>query len=247
MLSLLRYMARSMDKKIDWDRLDPDVRWDEYMRSSPFQTPIPRIPIIAEYFRLVNAIFGAYLAINVSLNEAVQTLEREQEKSLRTDKTTIEYLDKQFLLVSKVDSNKPSPYPDAENVLHMCSQGGFKKKNASGGENQIMAANMCIVMLYTYWEDHYREKIAHAAGLRNKNAIKIDIMGDLSILRNSIIHHSGYVKADKKCKILTWFKPSDKISVDLGQFAEIRLQIEKGLSELSQELEMVIPLSNGAD
>ena len=31
-----------------------------------------------------------------------------------------------------------------------------------------MAANMCIVMIYTYWEDNYREKIAHAAGLENK-------------------------------------------------------------------------------
>jgi hypothetical protein len=90
-------------------------------------------------------------------------------------------------------------------------------------------------------------KVAHAAGLRNKNEIKIDIMGDLRILRNSIIHHNGYVITDEKCKILTWFKPSDKISVDLGQFAEIKLQIEKGLSELSQELEKVIPSSNGVD
>jgi hypothetical protein len=74
----------SMDK-IDLNRLDPDVRWDEYGRTSPFQTPTPKAATIAEYFRLVNAIFGAYLAINASLNEAVQMLEREQEKHLQTD------------------------------------------------------------------------------------------------------------------------------------------------------------------
>ena len=81
---------------------DPDVRWDEYMRTSPFQTPTPRIPAIAEYFLLVNAIFGAYLAITVSLNEAVQMLERKQEENVQNNKTTIEYLDKQFLLFNKI-------------------------------------------------------------------------------------------------------------------------------------------------
>ena len=236
-----------MDKKIEWDKLEPDVRWDEYMRSSPFQTPVPQVPIIAEYFRLVNAIFGAYLAINVSLNEAVQTLEHQQKESLKTDKTTIEYLDEQFSIMSEIDPNEPTPYPDPEHVLHMCSQGGFKKKNAPGGENQIMAANMCIVMMYTYWEDLYRKKIADAAGLKDKEDVKNEIMGDLSILRNSIIHHNGVVIANKKCKILTWFKPGDKINIDLGQFTEIKRQIEKGLSELSQELEKVNPSSNGAD
>ena len=81
---------------------DPDVRWDEYMRTSPFQTPTPKIPVIAEYFLLVNAIFGTYLAITVSLNEAVQMLERKQEEDVQNNKTTIEYLDKQFLLFNKI-------------------------------------------------------------------------------------------------------------------------------------------------
>jgi hypothetical protein len=66
---------------------DPDIRWDEYMRTSPFQTPTPKIPAIAEYFLLVNAIFGAYLAITISLNEAVQMLERKQEEDARNSQT----------------------------------------------------------------------------------------------------------------------------------------------------------------
>jgi hypothetical protein len=192
--------TRRMDENIGRDELDPDVRWDEYMRTSHYQTPTPKVPIIAEYFRLVNAIFGAYLAITISLNESVWRLELKQEESARTNKTTIEYLDRQFVLVSKVDPYKPSAHPDPKDALHMCSQGGFKKKNAPGGENQLMAANMCLVMMYTYWEDQYRKRIAYAAGL-NKNDVKKDIMGDLKILRNSIIHYGGYAITDKKCKI----------------------------------------------
>jgi|GEM_PF-1197897 len=220
---------------------DPDVRWDEYMRTSPFQTPTPKIPAIAEYFRLVNAIFGAYLAITISLNEAVQMLERKQEEDVRNNKTTIEHLDKQFILINKVDPHKPSDYPEPENALNMCSQGGFKKKNAPGGDNQIMAANMSIVMMYAYWEARYRKKIANAAGLKDEKELKIDIMGDLGILRNSIIHHAGDMKTEKKCKILTWFKPGEKINIDLEHFEMIKRGIETELSELSRELEKVIP------
>jgi len=103
-----------------------------------------------------------------------------------------------------------------------------------------MAANMCIVMMYTYWEDHYRETIANAAGLKDKKEVGIEVMRDLSILRNSIIHHKGYMKTDKTCRILTWFKPGEKINIDLEHFEMIKREIEKGLSELSRELDKVI-------
>ena len=219
---------------------DPDVRWDEYGRTSHYQTPTPKSAIIAEYFRLVNSIFGAYLAITTSLNDAVRMIEHRQEELVRTNKTTIETLDKQFLFISKVDPYNPPNYPDTKDILHWCSQGGFKKKNAPGGDNQIMAANMCIVMMYTYWEDHYRETIANAAGLKDKKEVGIEVMRDLSILRNSIIHHKGYMKTDKTCRILTWFKPGEKINIDLEHFEMIKREIEKGLSELSRELDKVI-------
>ncbi len=236
--------TRGVGKKIHWGELDPDVRWDEYMRTSPFQIAIPKVPIIAEYFRLMNTIFGAYLAITISLNEKVQMMEHEQAKSARKNKTTIECLDRQLLFIGIVDPDNPSDIPGPEHVLYTCSQGGFKKRNVPGGDNQIMAANMCIVMIYTYWEDSYRKKIADAAGFKDEKEVASDIMYDLGILRNSIIHHNGYVIDNKRCKILTWFKPGDKINIDLEQFAKIKYQIEKGLNELSRELEKVIPVQN---
>jgi hypothetical protein len=65
-------------------------------------------------------------------------------------------------------------------------------------------------------------------------------MRDLNNLRNSIIHHDGYMKTDKTCRILTWFKPGEKINIDLEHFEMIKREIEKGLIELSRELEKVI-------
>lgn len=99
---------------------------------------------------------------------------------------------------------------------------------------------MCIVMMYTYWEDHYREKIAHAVGFKDKNEVRIEVLRDLGILRNSIIHHGGYMKTDKMCRILTWFKPGEKINMDLEHFEMIKREIEMGLGKLSREFEKVI-------
>ena len=39
---------------------------------------------------------------------------------------------------------------------------------------------------------------------------------------------------------MTWFKPGEKINMDLEHFEMIKRKIEMGLSELSRELETVI-------
>lgn len=93
-----------------------------------------------------------------------------------------------------------------------------------------MAANMCIVMMHAYGEDHYRKKIADASGFQDEEdeeEVASDIMRDLGILRNSIIHHDGYVIANKRCSVLTWFKPGDKINIDLEQFSKINTRLRR--------------------
>lgn len=117
-----------MDKNVHFDELDQDTRWYEYLKTSPFQIAIPKVPIIAEYFRLVNDIFGAYLAIHISLNTMVQMIGQSQEQLAKEDNKTIEHMDKQLLMTKKIDPHDPKPYPGPESDLHAISQGGFKKK-----------------------------------------------------------------------------------------------------------------------
>lgn len=128
--------------------------------------------------------------------------------------------------------------PDTPNLrsrpIHMCSQGGYKKRNELGGLNRRIAGNMCIVLMYQYWEDYYRNKIAEIAKVK-KDDIKLDIMGDLRTLRRSIIHNRGI--AIEECKILKWFGAGEEITLGLDQFGELMYYVEKGLCELSQELE----------
>jgi hypothetical protein len=215
--------------------MDWDARWDKYMRmGSPYRSATPNVRIIAEYFQLINAILGTYLDMITSMNIVLSNFERQQEQMAKKDKMAVEKLDEMFIVYEPID---PDPRNQHSRPIHMCSQGGYKKRNALGGCNQRIAGNMCIVLIYQYWEDYYRGKIAEIVKVK-KDDIKLDIMGDLRTLRRSIIHNRGI--AIEECKILKWFGAGEEINVELDQFGYLVYHVEKGLSELSQELEFKI-------
>lgn len=126
------------------------------------------------------------------------------------------------------------PRKPGARILHVATQAELIKRNEDEGENYMVIANMCVVLIYNYWEDHYREAIAHELLMKNKNDLQSDIMGDLNWLRQSIIHHRGYaIKDVEKCEILKWFKDGDLIIIDKNRFEEIIIQVKDYLYNLS--------------
>ena len=89
-------------------------------------------------------------------------------------------------------------------------------------------------MIYQYWEDYYRPKIAQENGVLKEN-IKWDIIGDLRFFRESIIHHKGIaVPKIRNCKILKWFKEGEIININNIQFEEIIRNIKISKYEIHQ-------------
>jgi hypothetical protein len=213
--------------------MDPNARWDGYMRLGSSRPDLPNVPVIAEYFQLVNAIFGTYLDMTTAINDYLTHFEHQQEQVAKENKTSVEKMDELF---AAYKPNGPYPHNPHSRPIHMCSQGEYKERNALGGRNQRIAGNMCLVLIYQYWEDHYRQKIADLAGIKDKDEIKLDIMGDLAYLRNSIIHNNGFASKNKKCKILDWFEVGDEINIDLEMFDVLVYHVERGLSLLSKDL-----------
>jgi hypothetical protein len=68
--------------------------------------------------------------------------------------------------------------------------------NARGGSNEQQHARAIVVFLFAYWEDEIRPRLASAKGVQISE-IKSDIMGDLRILRNAILHAKSIIKADE--------------------------------------------------
>ncbi|HEY9295501.1 MAG TPA: hypothetical protein VIQ31_03850, partial [Phormidium sp.] len=77
------------------------------------------------------------------------------------------------------------------------------------------------ISIYSYWEDYYRNKIAELLS-KKKNDLKEPIMGDLRLVRNSIIHHRAIALPEiEDCTLLRWYKERDKIFISKEQFEEI--------------------------
>jgi hypothetical protein len=176
---------------------------------------------ITEFQYVVHAITGVYIDSIDGFDAVRENIERYQQIAVqalidvRPDLASIEYLD-QTAFLHGTGTGRPG-----HAFIHGRTQKEAKISNSPGGQNYRFIGNMAVVAVYQYWEDHYREEVANLLG-KNKSDIREPIMGDLRLLRRSIIHHRGIALREiEKCELLCWFKEGDEIIIDPIKFQEI--------------------------
>lgn len=177
-----------------------------------------------EFNEVIDHIYGVYLdSTTLAFRLLREWVINDQLSTSKITGLSIEDLDK-----SKFYFGVGDPNTSDSHVLLSCTQGQLKKRNDKDSDNYIVIANISVVLIYQYWEDSYREQIAKQLGLPNKNDLKLDIMGDLRLLRNSIIHHNAVaLKEVENCKLLKWFKEKDKIYINSKMFETIIFHIKE--------------------
>jgi hypothetical protein len=123
--------------------------------------------------------------------------------------------------------------------IHEATQGEVKKRNLPGGDNYKILAQMCIVYLSDYWNEYLRKEYAIAKGMLDpklkkeckvrevlNSQIKEDFWADMTILRNSIVHHQG-IATDKtsKCRLIKWFSKKEDINLTPEMMRRIFLMV----------------------
>ena len=186
---------------------------------------------IKEFNKVLDDIYGIYLDSTRGFHLLREEIIKGQQ--IISEKTGMSIVDidqaKQYYGVG--DPNKPDSY-----ILHECTQSQLKKRNEKSGDNYAIIANMCIVLIYQYWEDHYRKNIAEELGYTNKNDLKSDIMGDLRLLRISIVHNKVIAKESvENCKLLQWFKKGDIIYVNEKMFEKIVFYIKDFIKSIDED------------
>lgn len=81
-------------------------------------------------------------------------------------------------------------------------------------EAEQMAYKAWVLQIYNnIWESQSRCQFRKTSGDTHAIPWEIDALGDLRHIRNDLVHHNGIAteKQIGKCKILKWFKPTDKI------------------------------------
>ena len=178
------------------------------------------MPHIQEYLDEVNEIFGFYFDIVLACNSARREFLQLQATHNISD-------DSPFM----VKEGPPSKTPDEEmeTSIHSTTLSAVKSRMDSNGFDTIRAAEAAIIFAYHVWEEKYRNNLTKKDGT-SLRPVSSDIMGDLRLIRNSIIHNKGITKNDiVKCKIFTKFSPGERIALSSHDICAIISEIRKDL------------------
>jgi hypothetical protein len=89
--------------------------------------------------------------------------------------------------------------PTKPDIIHnrIIRASDYIEANSEGGSNSQQLSQAVLIFLFTYWEDEIRPRLASAKNAKLQD-IRSDIMGDLRILRNVILHAKGILRQDKQ-------------------------------------------------
>lgn len=191
---------------------------------------------VKQFEKVVDYIYGVYLDATTGFGKLREWFEKhrgvmlESLKSSHPELASIDYLDSVSMIYGKGNPNTPEAVE-----LHRCTQREYKERNLETGINFRFLGNMALVSLYQYWEDFHRAQVAAELGI-GKNKLKAPVMGDLRLIRISIIHHAGIALKDvEKCEVLQWYKEGDEIFIDKSKFEDIIYHVKNMLIKIKAQ------------
>lgn len=194
--------------------------------------------VLTEFRDIVDGIYGVYCDATSGFqkvrDEAIEDEKQALEQFRKIQKSNSRYSNVSF---GGVGCSYPRWVPKEKQGkcthLHQADSEVIKTRNVINGANYFYMANMCVVSIYQYWEDHYRGILAQLLKLEGqklkdgnlnnpKNRIQVPVFGDMTRLRHSIIHNRGIATSDiSRCEVFRWFQKGDRISLDRDRIGEI--------------------------
>jgi len=167
---------------------------------------------IREYLAEVDSIHGMYLDGVTGFSVNVDEYDRAREEvRARQPGMPLEAFDDAELIYGTGHPRQPQ-----SRVVHACTQGEYRRRNAEGGRNHVVLGQVCLAQIYNLWDDNYRGRIAKRFG-KKKEDLRSGLMGDLRNLRNPIIHHRGIADQDlDKFRYLKWYNIGEEIVLTPG-------------------------------
>jgi len=202
-------------------------------------------PIVAEFRQVVDGIYGTFLDARDGfgrVRESVVKLEEEHKEHIegirkeRPELSDLTYGGSEFSYGRLVRAGSKPRYRH----LHQLPTEKIKQRNEEGGANFRLIGNVCLVTLYQFWEDNYRELLADVFEV-NKNQIQVQLFGDIAKYRHAILHNRGVATSDvEKCTILRWHKKDEQILLDREKFEEVIDAIFAFLDNVEKEPEQFL-------
>lgn len=193
------------------------------------------LDVLTEFNATIDTLVGLYQDSLRGFHMIVEWSEGERRRAIETAKGKGFNITAEQTKKGKFYYSEGPPTSQDSMVLHPCTYGELEERNREGGRNQRAIGNVVLVNLYHYWEEHYRTQIADCINV-NRRDVSSDIIGDIRLVRNSVIHHLGIAKREiTRCKILKWFNEDDEILITQDHLVVIVAELRAYLNKLAKE------------
>lgn len=186
--------------------------------------------VIREYIDFVNAQVGVYMDALAGFAGNRARVERQIHRVQRKAGEHIDDTGQQVTVwASYEDPSKP------EVILHRIIRASeYIAANSESGSNEQQHSQAVLIFLFTYWEDAIRPRLAASKGVEPQD-IRSDIMGDLRVLRNVILHAKGIMRPDKLKelkKLRDMFVADQTVSISYDGMHHIFVLIKQDLAQM---------------
>lgn len=189
--------------------------------------------IVRDYIDFVNAQVGVYMDALAGFAGHRTKVERQIHRVNRPSGIKKHKDGKDIIVWSSYED------PSQPDIIHnrIIRAEDYIQANSPLGSNERQHSQAILVFLFTYWEDEIRPRLAAAVG-KTSNDIRSDIMGDLRVLRNVILHSKGVIRPDKHGelrKLTSMFAPDMPVSSSYDDMHKIFVYIKQDCAKMLTE------------
>ena len=148
--------------------------------------------IIRSYIDFVNAQVGVYMDALAGFAGHRTRVERQVHRVNRPSGTKKNKDGNNVVVWASYED------PTQPDIIHnrIIRANDYIQANSPHGSNERQHSQAILIFLFIYWEDEIRPRLAASVNKETKD-IRSDIMGDLRIVRNVILHSNGVIRANK--------------------------------------------------
>src|SRR5579863_49806 len=186
--------------------------------------------IVREYIDFINQQVGVYMDAMAGFENIKLKTERQVHRITRSTEIKTNEAGETIVVWSSYED--PS-HPD---IIHnrIIRASNYIAANSSGGTNEQQHSHAILVFLVAYWEVSIRPRLAQARGVET-NEIRSNVMGDLTIVRNAILHSKAIIKSKEYKRIRSLseiFAEEQEIFVPYESMYKVFYMIKQDLARL---------------
>lgn len=147
--------------------------------------------VIREYIDFVNRQVGVYMDAIAGFAGHRTRVERQVHRISRAIKSSIDNTGQRVVVRTSYED------PTQPDVIHnrIIRASDYIAANSENGSNAQQHSQAVLVFLFAYWDEEIRPRLATLKKVESRE-IESDIMGDLRLLRNDILHNKGIISTN---------------------------------------------------